>query len=115
MLHAHITTWALALILFIIAVILNKQEKQRSLKLVQMILRLFYLLIIITGAIMLFSMNVNVTYMIKGALGIVVIGLYEMILSRSVKKQSTGMFWGLLVVSFAAVLYLGYSLPGLAL
>lgn len=111
MLHAHVTSWVLALILFIIAIILNKNEKERGFKIVKMILRLFYLFIIITGLLMLFSINVNGMYILKAVLGIVVIGFFEMVLSKTAKKEASGIFWGLLVVALAAVLYVGYSLP----
>lgn len=111
MLHAHITSWLLAIILFIIAVTLNKQGKEKSFKTVQMILRVFYLFIIFTGAQLLFSINVNFTYIMKAVFGIAVIGFFEMVLSRSAKKQPAGVFWGLLVAAFAVVLYLGYTLP----
>ncbi|MEH7524143.1 DUF1516 family protein, partial [Bacillus sp. JJ1503] len=42
MIHAHITTWVLALVLFFVALGLHKSGKARALKVVQMILRLFY-------------------------------------------------------------------------
>lgn len=111
MLHAHITSWVLAIILFIIAFGLNKQGKQRGFKIVQMILRVFYLFIIITGCQLLFSINMNFTYIIKAVFGIVLIGFFEMILGRAVKKQPAGAFWGLLVAAFAVTVYLGYTLP----
>lgn len=111
MLHAHILSWFVALILFIVAVILAKKKKERGTKIVSMILRLFYLFIIITGALILFSININGTYIVKAILGIVVIGFFEMVLSKTAKKEAAGIYWALLVVSFLIVLYLGYMLP----
>ncbi len=49
MIHSHVTAWALALILFLVALFLHKSGKAKGFKIVQMILRVFYLLIIGTG------------------------------------------------------------------
>jgi hypothetical protein len=111
MTHAHITTWLIALILFFIAIGLQKNGKEKGLKIVHMILRLFYLLIIATGAMLLFSINIDSRYVIKAILGILVIGFFEMVLIRSTKGKSTGVFWGLLIVAFVITVYLGLQLP----
>ncbi len=111
MTHAHITTWLIALILFFIAISLHKGGKSRGLKVVKMILRVFYLLIIATGVVMLFSINITGLYVIKAIGGIIIIGLFEMILSRTTKNKSTGIFWVLFIVFFIAVVYLGLKLP----
>ena len=108
MIHAHITTWVLALVLFFVALGLHKSGKARALKVVQMILRLFYLLIIITGVVILSKINISSLYILKSILGIVVIGMMEMIIVRSVKGKKTTMFWLLFIVTFVLVLYLGF-------
>jgi hypothetical protein len=112
MTHAHITTWLLALILFFIAIGLHKAGKSRGLKVVQMVLRLFYLLIIATGVGMLFGLGVITSmYWIKAILGVLVIGFFEMVLSSTIKGKPTGAAWALLVVAFVVVVYLGLTLP----
>ena len=112
MTHAHITTWVIALILFFVAINLHKNGKTRGLKVVQMILRLFYLLIIATGVGMLFSLStISVLYWIKAILGVLVIGFFEMVLSKTIKGKSTGVLWTLFVVAFVVVVYLGFKLP----
>ncbi|WP_071393865.1 YisL family protein [Bacillus tuaregi] len=112
MTHAHITTWVLALILFFIAISLHKSGKQRGLKIVQMILRLFYLFIIATGVMMLVDMTaISTMHWIKAILGIIVIGFFEMVLASTIKGKSTGAAWLLFVIAFVAVVYLGLSLP----
>ena len=112
MTHAHITTWVIALILFFVAISLHKNGKTRGLKVVQMILRLFYLLIIATGVGMLFSLStISVLYWIKAILGVLVIGFFEMVLSKTIKGKSTGVLWTLFVVAFVVVVYLGFKLP----
>lgn len=110
--HAHITTWVLALILFFISIGLHKANKVRGLKIVQMILRLFYILIIVTGAMMLFSLAViPVVYWVKAILGILVIAFFELVLTSMIKGKSTGLLWVILIVLFIAVVYLGFYLP----
>ncbi|KAB2337173.1 YisL family protein [Cytobacillus depressus] len=109
MIHAHITTWVLALVLFFIALGLHKSGKARGLKVVQMILRLFYLLIIGTGIWILSSLNsISMLYILKSLLGVAVIGFMEMIIVRSVKGKKTTTFWLLFVVTLILVLYLGF-------
>ncbi|TMU88125.1 DUF1516 family protein [Bacillus sp. BHET2] len=111
--HAHITTWVVAIILFFVAVGLHNAGKNKGMKIVHMILRLFYLLIILTGAFLFWKhQGLNpALYGIKGLVGIWVIGMFEMILVRLNKGKSTNVFWILLIVSLIIVLYLGLRLP----
>ncbi len=112
MTHAHITTWVLALILFLIAIGLHRANKTRSLKIVQMILRLFYLLIIATGVMLFINLAViPEMYWVKAILGILVIAFFELVLTFSIKGRSTGLPWIALVILFIVVVYLGLDLP----
>ncbi|KML44844.1 MULTISPECIES: YisL family protein [Bacillaceae] len=109
MIHAHITTWLLALVLFIIALIMHKSGKQKGLKVVHMILRLFYLLIIGTGVWILSSLNsIDLLYVLKSLVGIWVIAMFEMIIIRTVKGKKTSILWGQFIVALILVLYLGF-------
>lgn len=112
MIHGHITAWALALILFVVALFLLKGGKAKGAKIVQMILRVLYLLIIATGVMMLTQVhNIDLQYILKAVVGLWVIGLFEMILSRVANERKTSVFWIQFVIAFALVLYLGFSLP----
>ncbi|WP_335870058.1 YisL family protein [Bacillus sp. 2205SS5-2] len=111
--HAHITTWVVALILFFVAYSLHRSGKAKAMKIVHMVLRLFYLLIIVTGAL-LFFYNQSLDpafYGVKMLVGFWVIGMFEMVLVRLKKGKETKMFWIQLIVSIVLVLYLGYYLP----
>ena len=113
MTHAHITTWVLTIILFFAAIALHRSGKLRAKKVVHMILRLFYLLTIATGGMLihlLFS-SFPVQYVLKFVFGILVISFMEMVLVRTNKEKSTTMFWILFVISLAVTLYLGFTLP----
>ncbi len=109
MIHSHITAWLLTIILFIVAFGLHKSGKARAAKIVQMALRLLYLIIIATGVWILFSINsISALYVVKSLVGIFVIAMLEMILVRTVKGKKTTMFWLSFAVSFGFVLYLGF-------
>ncbi|MFE8696327.1 DUF1516 family protein [Cytobacillus sp. FJAT-53684] len=108
MIHAHITTWLLTLILFFVALGLHKSGKARGLKVVQMILRLFYLLTIGTGIWILSSINIDTMYVIKSLVGLWVIVMFEMIIVGTVKGRKTAISWILFIISLALVLYLGF-------
>lgn len=108
MTHAHLSTWIVAFILFFVAFSLQKKGKD---KVVHMILRLFYLLIIATGVGMLFSINIDIMYVLKALVGLWIIAMWEMILIRNKKGEKTTILWVQLIVAFLLVLYLGLSLP----
>lgn len=111
--HAHIATWVIGLILFAVALFLHQSGNKKAMKIVQMILRVFYLLIIATGAILFakYSSGDPALYGVKFLGGIIVIGMMEMILARTKKGRKTGMFWGIFLVAFAVTFYLGAKLP----
>jgi energy-coupling factor transporter transmembrane protein EcfT len=112
LIHGHITAWLLALILFIVALFLHKGGKEKGAKIVHMILRVLYLLIIATGVGLLFSVyKIDVWYVLKAVVGLWIIGLFEMILSRVANKRRTSVFWIQFVIAWVLVLYLGGKLP----
>ncbi|MGV3465602.1 MAG: YisL family protein [Heyndrickxia sp.] len=116
MLHrtdAHITTWVIAIILFIVALLLHKAGREKAAKIVHMIVRLFYILVIVTGAILFFG-NQSIDpglYGVKLLVGLLVVVLMEMILVRTVNKKGTGLLWLLFIILFLAALYIGLKLP----
>lgn len=111
--HLHLTTWIIALILFFIAAVSAKKLTG-----VHMVLRVFYILIIITGGALFLehrdtiaAMNdgSGMTYDMKVLFGILVIGFMEMILARKNKGKSVNIFWVLFAIVFLVTLYLGLS------
>jgi len=106
--HLHITTWVVGIVLFLIAALSGNKSKG-----LHMLLRLFYILIIITGGA-LFSAALDygqgMLYGIKFLLGILVIGMMEMVLVRQKKNKKTTMFWILFAIFLFAVLFLGFKL-----
>lgn len=77
-----------------------------------MILRLFYILIILTGAELFVRFaNWNGEYAGKMILGIITIGLMEMLLIRKKKEKSTGGLWVGFVIVLLLTVLLGLHLP----
>ncbi|MFS0864188.1 YisL family protein [Fredinandcohnia sp. 179-A 10B2 NHS] len=111
--HAHITSWVVAIILFVVAAtLLNKAGKEKAQKIVKMTLRLFYLFILATGLLLLFGgVEIDGEYIGKAVLGILSIGFMEMILARQSKGKPTVMFWVLLIIVLVLTIALGMRLP----
>ncbi|WP_163101652.1 YisL family protein [Peribacillus alkalitolerans] len=111
MTHMHITTWVLGIVLFFVAYGLLKSGNQKGYKITHMILRVFYILIIASGLWLIISTNWTVTYIMKALLGVIVIGLMEMVLGRTSRGELKPFFWILLFVALLATIYFGLSLP----
>ncbi|WP_445506420.1 YisL family protein [Niallia sp. 03190] len=110
--HAHITSWLLALILFVIAFALHKSGKEKGSKIVHMILRLIYLFVIGTGIWWLYRLgSFPLMYILKTLAGLWVIAALEMILVRTKKGRKTTILWTQFVIALVLVLYLGMTLP----
>ncbi|MGN1401471.1 MAG: YisL family protein [Bacillus sp. (in: firmicutes)] len=108
----HLTSWMLGLILLVVSITLFKKGNQKGYKITHMILRVVFLLIIATGADLLFRMaTITGEYIGKAMLGLVVIGLAEVFLSRLAKGKSTKGFSIALAVVFALVVIMGLQMP----
>lgn len=108
--HMHITTWVIALVLFLIAALSGKKMKA-----VHMILRLMYILVIVTGMSLFLEWRDKISesgmnYDMKVLFGILVIGFMEMVLVRKNKGKSVNMFWVLFGIVLLITLYLGFSM-----
>ncbi|MGJ7919540.1 YisL family protein [Neobacillus sp. LXY-4] len=108
MIHAHITAWFLAIVLFFIAAALYKKGNQKGAKIVHMALRLFYILVLLTGGMILTMYSMH---LLKAAVGLWVIGSMEQVLIKAAKQKNATGAWIQLVISLLLVLYLGFSLP----
>ena len=112
MTHMHITSWVLAVILFIVATVLLKKNNQKQYKLTHMILRVVYLLIIATGAGLLFSMSsIGGEYIGKAVMGIAVIGLAEMSLVKASKGKNAKGFTIAFVIVLLVTVAMGLQMP----
>ncbi|WP_303965223.1 YisL family protein [Sporosarcina ureae] len=109
--HMHIFTWVVGVVLFLVAASMANGTKGK--KITHMFLRLFYVLIIITGAALFFKhMSIDsMLYGIKFVLGILTIGFMEMVLVRGSKGKNTGLMWILFIVALLATMFVGFKLP----
>ena len=104
----HIDTWIVTILLFIISYILLKANKQKAQKITHMILRLLFLVMFITGLVLVFQYKFMLMTIIKMLIGIWLIASMELILVRGRKGEPTGAFWIQFIISLAAVLIIGY-------
>lgn len=111
MTHMHITTWVAAIVLLFVAISLHKKGNQQGFKTTHMILRVVYLLIIGTGGMLLIGINITPEYWGKIGLGVVVIGLIEMVLVRMGKGKGVAALSAVLVIALIAIIGLGLRLP----
>jgi uncharacterized membrane protein SirB2 len=110
MTHAHLTSLVLSLIFLIIIVIL--QSKGKNIKIWHMVLRASYILIILTGGMLfLAAYSIPVSYYFKSILGIVMIGLFEMVIVRKQKGKRTDIIWIAFSIVLVILFVLGFTLP----
>jgi hypothetical protein len=92
--HLHITTWVIGIVLFFVAVTMKNGSKGQ--KITHMVLRLFYVFIILTGVALFIKgmdFDMGMLYGFKLIVGVLIIGMMEMILVRMKKQKPTTMFW----------------------
>ncbi|UOE93279.1 DUF1516 family protein [Alkalihalobacillus sp. LMS39] len=86
--QSHAGSWAITLLLFFIAYFLIVTNKDKAGKIVHMILRLFYVIMIVTGGWLLFTLYLSdLTFIIKALLALALIYFMEVILTRAKKKN----------------------------
>ncbi len=110
--QSHIGSWAITVLLFFLSYFLLNKGKAG--KIVHMILRLFYVIMIVTGVGMLFGIGFVLTYVLKGVLALWLIYFMEMILVRTKKgvldaKQKT-YYWIMFTVTLMLVLVIGFGI-----
>jgi len=107
-LHSHVSSWAITIVLFFISYLLLKKGNEKGQKITHMILRLFFVLTVITGAGLIYSLGFYTNALIKGALALWLIFLMEFILVRTKKGTIKGHFWIQFVIALVLVFYFGY-------
>lgn len=115
LIHAHVTSWFIAIILLFVCFSLHKNGKEKQAKMTKMILRLFYILILATGghlfglyASALGSGILSSAVFWKALAGLWVISSMEFLLAKQVKGKSTEIAWIQFVVSLLVALFFGY-------
>ncbi|MGP4073464.1 YisL family protein [Piscibacillus sp. B03] len=113
--HLHITTWVIGIILFLVVLNLVKKSNEKAAKITHMVLRLFYIFIIVTGALLWFN-NYSGTgggmfaeSIVKSLAGVWLVGAMEMVLVSTKKGKSTFAGWLQFALSLILVLALGFG------
>lgn len=90
---------------------MNPESKGR--KILHMVLRLFYILVIITGLALFIAHSSYdaMEYGLKFLFGLLTIGMMEMVLVRGKKGKSVTLFWILFAVFLLASMFYGFRLP----
>ncbi|KAB8139185.1 YisL family protein [Gracilibacillus oryzae] len=115
MTHLHITSWALGLILLIIAFVMYKKGSKAG-KILHMILRLDYLLILYSGGDLIAEyMSIGFPefpllgeLIVKLIAGLWVIVAMEMILVKTSKSKPATSYWVQLIIAAAIAIILGF-------
>lgn len=120
MIHLHLTTIILAVILYIVALVFyRKNSPNNTGKMMHMILRADYIFLIFSGLIVYIQNMEGITasdshmeYGIKALLGLITVGLMEMSLIKSNKNapSANGLTIAFIIVVIATIA-LGIYLP----
>lgn len=111
--QSHAGSWAILVLLFVIAFFLFKNGARKGGRIVHMVLRLFYIIMLVSGGGMVVGLMMAsgfpVMYVIKGVLAVMLIGLMEMILGRTSRSERSGMFWIMMLVFLVLIVLMGFG------
>lgn len=108
--HLHVTAWVIGLVLFFLAA-------KKPTTAVHMTLRLFYIIILISGGALYWKYGMDLRadngmmYDMKFMFGFLLIAAMEMVLVRTKKNKSTTVVWALFVIFLLLTLFYGMKLP----
>ncbi|MDM8102738.1 MULTISPECIES: YisL family protein [Oceanobacillus] len=114
MTHMHITSWALGLILFLVALALYKKNSNKPATIVHMILRLVYLFIIVTGGLLTwdyiqgYGMPLLAEAIVKALAGLWIVVVMEGILVSTKKGKAVTGKWIQFFIALIIVIVLGF-------
>ena len=117
--HLHITSWVIAIILFVVTYYsYNAQDKPtKANKPLHMTLRLFMVLVLFSGVWLIIQAfgaggGGHMVLTLKMVCGIAVVALMEVTLTRKVKGQPHGNLFWITLVLIIVTMALGIFLPG---
>lgn len=91
--QSHAGSWFFTILLFAISYALFRKGRMKPQKITHMILRVFFIIMIISGIGMVVALQLPVAFILKGVLAFILIALMELILTRSVKGKETKVYW----------------------
>jgi len=109
MAHLHITAWVIAFILLFVVTLLYRKDNFKTGKILHMILRLDYLLILFSGGSLFFDYSkYSGELFIKVIAGLWTIVAMEMITVKAGKGKSTKVWWVQFAVAALIAIILGF-------
>lgn len=111
--HPHAYFWMVLVLLFFVTFFLYRSNVAKGAKITHMILRLFYVIMIVTGIGLLISYGFPFPYILKGVLAISLIYFMEMILVRTKKGSSEkpmAYYWIMCLATLMLVVLIGYEI-----
>ncbi|CAM3825250.1 YisL family protein [Alkalicoccus chagannorensis] len=114
-LHSHSLFWLVSVVLFVLIAVFYRSGRAKPAKIMHMVLRVFYILLLITGIAMII-MNPYWATVVKGMLAFWLIFVMELIATRSGKGTLQGtqktVFWIQFIVALVVVLIFGFVVTG---
>lgn len=111
-LQVHVSSWSITLILFILTLIFTKVGNAKVQKIFHMILRLFLLITFLTGIGLLVMYGFHGIYLLKGALGIILLIFIEMIVTKTRDREPITIWWIVFIIDIILVGWIGFSNAG---
>ncbi|NGP45882.1 DUF1516 family protein [Bacillaceae bacterium SIJ1] len=103
---SHAGSWAFVVLLFILSFFMIR------VKFLPMILRLFYVIMLVTGVYILIQYAFPINYLIKGILAVITIGLMEATLGRKKRGENANVFFVISLALLVVIILLGYGVIG---
>lgn len=107
--YTHIDTWGITLLVFFISFFLLTKEKMKAQKITHMILRLLFVVMVVTGFGLVISYKFALITIIKMLFALWLISSMEMILMKAKKNQPTTSVWVQFIISAIATILIGYK------
>lgn len=111
----HSASWLIMILLFLVTYFLIRAQKGKISTILSMVLRLFYIIMLVSGIGMLINkfmelgfIGSNFIFALKGILAVMLIGMMEAILGRTKRREQTAFTWIAFVILLVAVVLLGF-------
>ncbi|MBC1343530.1 YisL family protein [Listeria welshimeri] len=111
--YVHLISWVAIVVLTVTALAIYSKST-KGFTILQMINRIFYILVILSG-VMMVQYSVEQSWILaifKILMGIIVIGVVEMLLSYRKQQKPTGMFLMIFIIVVVITASLGFYLSG---
>ena len=108
--YTHEGSWIFVAILFFLTVFLYKKSSKKSATITQMFLRIFYLLMILSGLGMIIAFNFPLFYTTKGIIAVVMVGFMEVCCGRLAKNAPYFTLFIVSTILLIVVLLMGFRI-----